>query len=60
MAWLVKRGEEGMGCWVDDMGCLRRANNTYVFWGSGEVVRVSGGVFGELLGEGWVRRCGEE
>jgi len=41
-----------MKCWLDDMGCLRRCNNTYIFNDKGQVITMSHEAFERLKNEG--------
>jgi hypothetical protein len=52
---LQKEGNQGMHCWLDEMGYLRRGNGTYVFNSRGEVLSMPKTVFGRLCEEGYLR-----
>lgn len=43
---------KNLKCWLDDMGCLRRVNNTYIFNEKGQVITMSPNVFDRLVREG--------
>jgi len=47
--WLKGSSQAGLRCWRDDMGCMRRINNSYVFDPKGQVVTVSVECFDRLV-----------
>ena len=50
--WLRKLGLTGFKCWLDEMGCLRRPNMTYVFYENGQVINLTRDSFNELVEQG--------
>ena len=39
--WLKTSNQIGLRCWLDEMNCLRRINNTYIFSENGQVLSMS-------------------
>ena len=52
--WLRTSNQIGLRCWLDEMGCLRRNNNTYIFNSGGQVMTMSSQMFQRLSDEGLV------
>jgi hypothetical protein len=53
---LYERKEGPLKCWRDEMGCLRRANMTYIFDQSGAVITLSAPTFRQLVQEGLISK----
>jgi hypothetical protein len=49
--WLQQSSLVGSRCWLDELGCLRRNNSTYIFNEKGEVVTMSADSFNRFVDE---------